>query len=207
MTISDVSVCFLCSSIPGSSLVSVPWHSLSLHWPLAISWTSDTTKSREQRGLVLCLLPVAIASPDRVLLTKSFFLWSSGHQTLTHIFTKANTDHSKVENLSNHSILIPLSLSLSLRPTFHPFAPSSSHLDSPWFSVTDLKKKTLTRVSVFPAVFTLLQPWVVWWPWLHDTKRWLSWWGDADFYWWNLLWVMVRFYANLIHLHRKNVFV
>lgn len=89
--INNFSCCLLCSSILESNLVSAPWHSVSLHWPVANSWTTDTTKSREQqKSLVLSLLPVAITSPlSLVLLTKilffsfflSFLLWSSGHRT------------------------------------------------------------------------------------------------------------------------------
>ncbi len=168
-------MCFLCSSIQGSSLVSAHWHSVSL----ANSWTSDKTKSREQRSLVLPLLPVAITSPGLVLLTKSFSLkqWApNSWHTYLHLHTRRYT-HTHTHTVKTQA----LQMRISLKP-LHPDPPPTSfslllchcpNLILPRLSVSsvsdiNLKNKTLTLVSVFLAVFTLLQPspqCVLWWHW------------------------------------------
>lgn len=76
---------------------------------MANSWTTDTTKSREQqKSLVLSLLPVAITSPlSLVLLTKilfflSFFLSfyeAVGTELVTHMLTSCTHKHKETQAL------------------------------------------------------------------------------------------------------------
>lgn len=167
--INHFSCCLLCSSILESNLVSAPWHSVSLHWPVANSWTTDTTKSREQqKSLVLSLLPVAITSPlSLVLLTKIlfFFFFLSfllGTELVTHMLTSCTHKHNETQALRCllNDFIPPTAL-----PHPHLSSACRSDIVPTWIwsrfsasSVTDinLKNQTLILVSVFLAVFTLV---------------------------------------------------